>query len=325
MWKEGLCKLRTSTVMTDKVDLSIVIISYNTKAMTEECLSSVFGNMGRLRVQVIVIDNNSQDGTVEMIRKEFPEVELIRNEDNRGFAAANNQGFAIARGDYVLLLNSDTIVLGDVLQKSLRYMETHDNVGAFGCRVLNTDRTVQKTCSGYPTLGRLLLMTVGLDRAPADFGLDTYRLLRWSRDSERDVEVITGCYLMVRHRVIEEVGGLDERFFFFGEETDWCLRIRGAGWSTRFAPVGEIVHHGGGSVRKLNFKRDVMLTDATVRLHRKNGGRWAGIGAFLILACFNASRALLWGLRAPTSAAARARAMHFGHVFANSLTTWPRG
>jgi Predicted glycosyltransferases len=306
------------------IDLSIVVVSYNTREMTRECLASVFANAGSLALQVIVVDNDSRDGSVEMIRAEFPQVELIANDQNRGFAAANNQGFRLARGEFVLLLNSDTVVLGDVLSASVRYMREHPRAGAFGCRVLNTDRTTQPTCSGYPTLGRLALQASGLDRLMPRL-LDRYLLRHWQRDSEREVEVISGCYLMVRRQVIEQVGGLDEQFFFFGEETDWCRRIARAGWQLRFAPVGEIIHHGGGSVRKLNYRRDVMLTAALVRLHRKNGGRLAALAAFLILFGFNLSRMLWWSGWALAAASARERAAHFRQVVGSSLATWPRG
>jgi GT2 family glycosyltransferase len=311
---------------TDKnpPDVSVVVISYNTREMTRACISSVYLNVGNLRSEVIVVDNNSQDGSISMVRDEFPDTLVIANDANLGFARANNQGFRIAQGKYVLLLNSDTIILGDVLQQSVSYMEAQDDVGAMGCRVLNTDRTMQPTCSGYPTLARLLLMTLGLDRLPGLKVYDSYLLRGWQRDTERDVEVISGCYLLVRRKIIDQIGGLDENFFFFGEETDWCLQMRNAGWRLKFSPVGEIVHHGGGSVKKLNYRRDVMLTEATIRLHKKNDGLLAAIVVFLILAAFNWSRAIMWTACAVMRPGCSARATHFREVAANTLTTWPK-
>ncbi|RFA29345.1 glycosyl transferase [Alkalilimnicola ehrlichii] len=310
--------------MTSRPDLSIVVVSYNTQAMTDDCLRSVYEQAGDLALQVIVVDNDSRDGSVEMIKSRYPQVELIENNDNKGFAAANNQGFALCKADQVLLLNSDTLVLGDVLKESVAYLNQHEDVGAMGCRVLNSDRTLQRTCSGYPTLGRLLSMTLGLDRLPGRLAVDTYQLRSWARDSEREVDVISGCYLLVRKSIIDQVGGLDEQFFFFGEETDWCLRMRKAGWRLMFAPVGEIVHYGGGSVKKLNHRRDVMLTEATVRLHKKNGGLLAACGAFAILSLFNGSRALLWWLLSWKGAGAAERAQHFRRVVLDIGATWPR-
>jgi len=221
------------------------------------------------------------------------------------------------------LLNSDTIVLEDAIAKSVDYLRTRSDVGAMGCRVLNTDRSMQPTCSGYPTLARLLIMTLALDRLPGRGTFDRYLLRRWPRDTERDVEVITGCYLLVRSEVIRQVGGLDEDFFFFGEETDWCLQMRKAGWRLKFAPVGEIVHHGGGSVKKLNYRRDIMLTEATIRLHKKNGGLLAALAAFVILGVFNMSRACIWSICALVRPTCRARAQHFQQVVVHSMDTWP--
>src|SRR5690625_5220479 len=306
-------------------DLSIVIVNWNTLEMLRECLDSVRASEGGRAAEVIVIDNASEDGSADMVATEFPETRLIRNAENRGFAAANNQGFAIARGRYILLLNSDTLVHGDVLADSVAWLDAHPEVGAMGCRVLNTDGSVQLTCSMYPSILNQLLQASGLWklRRPRFFG--RFLMTYWQRDSERMVETISGCYLLVRARVIEEVGPLDEDFFFFGEETDWCRRMRDAGWKLAFAPVGEITHHGSASVRKLNHRRDVMLTEAKVRLHRKHGGVvHAGI-VWLIAGLFNGSRAAFWTLRGiPGDETAKARAEHFRKVTAALPSTWVR-
>lgn len=296
-------------------DLSIVIVEWNTIDMLRACLASVFDNAGGLDLQVIVVDNASEDGSPEMVEAEFPQVTQIRNADNRGFAAANNQGFELCTGRHILLLNSDTYVLGDVLAASVRYLDNNPEVGAMGCRVLNTDRTMQRTCSMWPRLLDLVFMSSGLWKLPRPRFFGRYLMTDWQRDSEREVEVISGCYLMLREEVLQQVGPLDEDFFFFGEETDWCRRMRNAGWRLMFAPVGEIVHHGSASVRKLNHKRDLMLTDATVRLHRKHGGAVAAAAAWTILFGFNLSRAAFWSLRSLVQGdTAAPRAKHFRNV-----------
>ncbi len=297
--------------MIEKPELSIVIISYNTQDMTRECLESVYANASGLDLEIIVVDNASRDGSVEMIEQCFPAALLIKNTENRGFAAANNQAFAVARGDFILLLNSDTIILGDALQRSLEYLRRNPEAGAMACRALNTDRTVQLTCSEYPSHLNLLLMTTGLDRLPWPKALAKYQMRHWQRDSERDVEVISGCFLLIRRPAFEQVGLLDEGFFFFGEETDWCRRLRDLGWKLRFAPVGQYIHHGGGSARKLRFKRDLMLSEAMIRLHAKHGGRGAALLTFLILSLFNATRAVFWTLASPLGTRFAERARHF--------------
>jgi len=307
------------------IRLSIVIVNWNTRQLLLEVLTSVRDNAPDFPYEVIVVDNGSSDGSAELVRSQFPEYLLIANLDNRGFAAANNQGFAIARGDQILLLNSDTLVHGTVLRESVRFLDQHPEIGAMGCRVLNTDGTVQLTCSQFPSLLNQFLMASGLwtIRWPRFFG--RYLMTDWHRDSERDVDVITGCYLLVRRKVIDQVGVLDEAFFFFGEETDWCLRMRQAGWRLTFAPVGTITHHGSASARKLNHKRDLLLTSAKVRLHRKHFGMAAAIGCWLIAAVFNGSRAVYWSLRALVSRSPEAsnRATHFRRVVGELGFAWP--
>lgn len=304
-------------------DLSIVIISYNTLNMTKRCVESIIKNSYNLSIQIIVIDNNSHDGSAFMVKSQFPQVFLVENLENRGFAAANNQGFALCRGDFILLLNSDTIILDDVLEKSIDLLNSNPQVGAMGCQVLNPDRTVQYTCSGFPTLLRLLTMTLALDRIRALSFLDHYLMRTWARNDEREVEVISGCYLMIRKGLLDAVGFLDESFFFFGEETDLCRRIREAGWKLLFSPAGKIIHFGGGSIKKLNYKRDVMLTAATVRLHRKYGGITSAMLAYLILILFNFSRAAGWEVISFFNPSSKVRAQYFNKVVKAYRECWP--
>ena len=306
------------------MDLSIIIVNWNTRDMMRDCLDTVYAGLGTLTAEVFVVDNGSDDGSQAMVRSRFPDAQLIENTENRGFAAANNQALALARGRHVLLLNSDTLVHGQVMPASVRYLDNNPQVGVMGCRVLNTDGTLQKTCSMYPTLTNLALQATGLSRLPGAV-FDRYRMERWDRTDTRAVDVVSGCYLMARRAAIDTVGLLDESFFFYGEETDWCRRFAEAGWALMFAPVGEITHFGGGSVRKLNHRRDVLLTEGTVRLHRKHGGRVGGAACWALLAAFNAVRAVVWtGLSVTGQPAARTRAAHFRAVTAALGDAWHR-
>lgn len=308
------------------MNLSIIIVNWNTKDMLRDCLMSVQNGSGNIETETIVVDNASTDGSQQMVKQSFPEALLIENKENRGFAAANNQGLPAANGRYILLLNSDTMVLGDVLQRSVEFMDSHSDVAVMGCRVLNTDGSLQPTCSQFPSLLNLLLLTSGLWKLPWIDFFDRYQMRRWQRKEERDVDVVSGCYMVVRSDAIEEVGRLDEDFFFFGEETDWCRRFQKAGWQVRFAPVGEIIHHGGGSVRKLNFKRDLMLSSATVKLHLKHRGLASAIGAWIIVFGFNFSRAVFWSLKGLTrnDTKTRGRRDHFLSLVQNHHRIWPR-
>jgi len=308
------------------MDLSIVIVSWNTREITRACLSSVYEHLDGLEMEVFVVDNNSEDGSQEMIAEEFPQVRLIVNQDNRGFATANNQAIREATGRHVLLLNSDTEILGDVLPASVHYMDNHERVGVMGCRVLNPDRTMQPTCFMFPSMLNLALLTSGLSQVsrPRFFGRG--QMNDWRRDCVRDVEVVTGCYMLVRRKAMDDVGLLDESFFFCGEETDWCRRFRAAGWVNRFAPVGEIVHIGNASGRKYSHKRDVMLTAGLVRYHRKHNGVPGAAIVWLMLFGFNLSRWIGWTLLRPVlrSEKASARSVHFARVVRDFGQVWPR-
>lgn len=307
------------------MDLSIVIVNWNTRALLADCLDSVLARRGDLELEILVVDNASEDGSADMVAHCFPEVRLIRNTENRGFAAANNQAFELASGRHVLLLNNDTLVHGDVLAASVRYLDAHPEAGAMGCRVENADGSTQFTCSEFPTFGNLALQTLGLNRlARGPAFLRRYQMLDWDRDDERDVAVISGCYLMIRREVLDQVGALDEAFFCYGEETDWCRRIADAGWALRFAPVGRITHFGSGTTRSLNHRRDLMLTEGTVRLHRKHGGLAAGLAVWSLLLAFNVSRAAFWSLgQLAGRAAFRDRARHFRAVIRNWTAVSP--
>ncbi len=309
------------------MDLSIIVINWNTCELLRNCLNSVLDGAPKGgSFEIIVVDNASTDGSREMVKRLFPQVTMILNETNKGFAAANNQAMQIASGSNILLLNSDTLVHGDVLANSLAYMDAHWHVGAMGCRVLNEDGSLQHSTSQFPSLLNLMIQTLGLDRLTFMSAFRKYRMLDWDRQSERYVETISGCYLMVRKECIEAVGALDEDFFFFGEETDWCRRIREAGWRVAFAPVGNITHFGGGSSGTLNHRRDLMLSEATVRLHRKHSGLVTALGVYILLFVFNSSRFAYWAVVSKSRRAARAkdRTVHFKGVSLRFLKAWPK-
>ena len=309
-----------------RVDASVIIVSWNTAELLRACLDSINGS-NLEESEVIIVDNGSVDGTADMIRSRQPGCQLICNSVNRGFAAGNNQALGVARGRYALLLNSDTVLLGDVVQKTVQYMDAHPEVGVLGCRVLNPDGTAQQTCFQEPSLLNILLKTTGLFRLPWPRFLSREHMPWWQRDSERDVDVVTGCYMLVRRSALEQVGLLDESFFFCGEETDWCRRFRAAGWKVRFAPVGEIIHYGNASGRKLEFRRDVLLTAGLVRFHHKHGGVWAAAIAWLLLWLFNVTHWIAWRLIAAVTRkpGAEHRAEHFRGVIAGFDTVWRRG
>jgi len=228
--------------------ISIVIVSWNTRDILRDCLESI-ANQTTLPHEVIVVDNASTDGSQDMIRQSFPDVKLIANTSNRGFAAANNQGLEIAAGDKLLLLNPDTIVLDHATDVMSRWLDAHPDVGCVGCQVFEDPETIQQTCFADPGPLSLAVIEFGLKRL---FPWPEYG--SWDRKTQRDVDVVSGMFMMVPRNVFEKVGLLDDAFFIYSEEADWCRRIRNAGWRCVFAPEARILHLEGGSKSTAQIK-----------------------------------------------------------------------
>ncbi|MEB3197574.1 MAG: glycosyltransferase family 2 protein [Candidatus Sericytochromatia bacterium] len=228
--------------------LSIVVVNWNTQDLLRRCLQTVI-EQTRVSHEVWVVDNGSSDGSPEMLRREFPQVHLIANPDNRGFAAANNQALRLASGEYLLLLNSDTEVLDGALDAMVAFMHSHPAVGALGPRLLNADGSLQPSAHGFYGTARSLLEN-RLVASLWPWRSGRARLLTFFDHSvARPVDWVCGAALMIRRSTLQRVGLLDEAFFMYGEEVDWQWRMRAAGLSVWFSPIARILHLGGGSSR----------------------------------------------------------------------------
>ena len=277
------------------MDVSVIIVNWNTKEILRDCLESVYEQAGDIDFEVIVIDNASTDGSVEMIRSDFKRVVLLENAQNNGFAAANNQGMAVAKGRYVLLLNSDTVVLDGAIAKTVGFADAHPRAGVIGCRVLNPDGTLQPTCFMFPSILNMFLSSTYLYKLfPGSRFFGRELMTWWDRSDVRQVDVVTGCFMLVRREAIDQVGVMDERFFMYAEETDWCYRFRKNGWEVMFAPVGEIVHLGGGSSRQVKSKMRLQLSGSILLFFRMHRGRGQYALACLCTAFFFLYRVPYW-------------------------------
>lgn len=254
----------------EPVDLSIVIVNWNTCDMLAKCLDSIFQTVRAFAYEIIVVDNSSTDGSVEMVRTQFPSVRLIENQQNVGFTQANNQALAASCGRYVLLLNSDTEVQPGALDAMVRFVDAHPAAGAAGAHLLNSDGSFQASHTDFPTLWRESLILSSLGRA----------LLRPSYPSygpevekgPQHVDYTEGACLLVRRQAVEQVGGLDEGFFMYAEEVDWCYRMKQAGWEVWYLPQVRIIHHGGGSSRQRKNRMEAELYRSRIRFFRKHHG-----------------------------------------------------
>ena len=234
-------------------DLSVVVVSFNTRAALERTLAAAFADLDGLAAEVVVVDNGSADGSAAAARERFPEARVVENRENRFYTAANNQGFALARGRYLLVLNSDAVVGRGTFPAVVRAMDARPGVGIASCRLTWADGRVQRNASTERSYLALLLehTLLGLLLAPLRDRLRAREWYAdWDRESEREVGVLPGSFLLVRREVLEAVGGFDERLRLYFAEDEWCARIRGSGRGVRYLPVGAVVHPEGATVRQ---------------------------------------------------------------------------
>jgi GT2 family glycosyltransferase len=284
----------------DRPVVSIIIVNWNTREILRACLRSIHENAGVVDFQIIVVDNASTDGSAAMVANDFGQVRLIANTENRGFAAANNQGIAVARGRYVLLLNSDTLILDHAIARTVAYADQHPEAAVVGCQVWTNATTIQATCFAFPSLWDVLVQSVGLHHLfPRSRWFARGPIGWWDRSDEREVDVVSGMFMLVRRAAIEEVGAMDEDYFVYGEETDWCYRFKKAGWRCLFAPVARIIHLDGGgkSTDQVSVKMYVQLHKSTLLFFRKQRGWPSWVAARVLLGLSMALRAAVWGLR----------------------------
>ncbi len=257
------------------IDLSIVVVSYNVRELLTRCLESVSSDEAcNLNLETFVVDNASGDGSAAMVRERFPSVCLIENAENRGFAAANNQAFAQTHGRYVLMLNCDAEARAGALETMVKFMDAQPRAGACGGKVLYGDGSLQHSAFAFPTLAQVFL-----DFFPLNWRLTESRLNGryprgwYTRGEPFPIDHPLGADLLVRREVAEQVGWLDDKFFIYCEEIDWCIRIRRAGWQIWCVPRAEIIHHEAQSTRQFRDKMFVELWRARFRLFDKHYSR----------------------------------------------------
>jgi GT2 family glycosyltransferase len=290
-------------------DLSLVIVNWNTQALLRDCLSSVATHLGSVAHEVIVVDNASSDGSPEMVEREFPQVRLVRNTENVGFARANNQAMRIARGAWFLLLNSDTRLGDDSVAQLFRRVRDDAAIGIAHCRLEMGDGQLQYSTYRFPSIGLAIVEGFGLykllpKRRRGPLLLAGY----WNQTEERDVDWVSGAFMLLPRAVHARTGGFSEAFFMYGEDLEWCYRIREAGWRIRYFPQAKIVHldHSSSAIR-WGERRVAICLERQLEIYGRRHGRVRQAVLHGVGAAAAAFRVLYFGLRGLVGRGSRAQ------------------
>lgn len=247
------------------IDISFIIVSWNTKAFLLQCLQSIVENTQNFEIEIIVVDNASSDGSVLAVEQNYPFVKIIKNTENEGFARANNIGIQNSLGKFICLLNSDVIIFQNTVQCLINYLEENPGVGLIAPKALNADRSIQKNAWKFPSPKTMLTRALALDTI---FPAVNY----YSADKIKQVDVLSGCFWLSTREAIKKVGLLDERFFIYYEDNDWCYRFRQSGYKVIYYPNAEIIHYGGASSNNAPVKFFIEMLIACDQFFSKHYG-----------------------------------------------------
>lgn len=275
--------------------VSIVIVNFNAGKLISACIESIIQETIIEKYEIIVVDNDSSDESVEAIKKKFPFVKIIETGVNLGFAAGNNIGFNVAKGDFILVLNPDTLIIDKAIDKAVAYLSNHPEVGILGCKVLSKTGERLPTLMRFFTLTGILINTLIPIRIMCKsryLGRSHYPDIDYS--IEHDVDVVVGCFMMLPQGIIHEIGGFDEDFFMFVEDVEWCWRIVQAGKKVRYYPESTIIHYGGGCSSSLAYRKVLFIAKGTLIFFKKTQGPFIAMLANLFMLLRDAPKALLW-------------------------------
>ena len=254
-------------------DVSVVIINWNTKDLVIECIRSIREHTHTTKLEIIIVDNGSTDGTQLAIHKKFPGVKFIQNNENLGFAKANNIGMRIAVGKFICLVNSDVEIRGECIDRMYNYLEDMRDIGMLGPKTFYPNGEIQHTCKQFPSIWTSFCEAIGLHNyfKKCKF-MSPEEMTFFGYDETHEVDVVSGSFMMVKRETIDRVGLFDENFFFYSEDVDWCRRIWKAGWKVVFYHEAEIIHHEGGSSKTDRAKYSIQLLNAKLQYWSKYYG-----------------------------------------------------
>ncbi|MEW6200914.1 MAG: glycosyltransferase family 2 protein [bacterium] len=285
-------------------DLTISIVNSNNRSLLEPCLRSIYEGTKETAFEIIVTDNCSEDGSVDVVRDKFPGVQLILNTGRKGFSTNHNRAMCEARGRWIVLLNDDTVVLPGCFDRMANFIKGHSDIGVLGCKILNPDMSLQRSCYRLPTLSVLFFDTFFLSSI---FSGVTYigGYKRWDHNAVREVPFVSGAAMMFPRDVIERAGYLDERFYTYSEDADLCKRVREAGWKVVFFPEAQIIHYGGGAAQVEGYSAFDNFHRSQILYFRKHYGLYSIplvylldlVGAFFRLPIFTIIYILIPSMR----------------------------
>ena len=257
-------------------DIAIIIVSYNTRDLLRSCLQSVYDGTGGLSAEVYVVDNRSRDGSADMVRTEFPQVRLIENETNSGYASANNIALRQYDARYALLLNADTLLPRDALSNALSFMDAHPDAGVMTAKLVRSDGSLDKACRrSFPTPWIAFARLSGLNKLfPKNPRFSGYNLDHVDPDTLIEVDAVAGAFMLIRREALEQAGLLDETFFAFGEDLDLCYRIKIThGWKVFYNPGIVVLHYKGEAMKQRSYAMTIQFYRSMWIFHRKHYAR----------------------------------------------------
>ncbi len=256
------------------VDLSIIIVSWNTRDLLKECLDSIYKYTSNITFEVIVVDNASSDGSVDLVKKMFPQVHVIANDYNAGFTKANNQGIKISNGKYIAILNPDTRLIENVFGPLVEIMKKQNDIGAIGPKILSGDGTsIQYVCARkLPTPYLDLINNLKLDKKFPNLFSGIY-MYNWDHNNSRFVELISGACMVIRKKTIEDIGLFDEKQFMYADDLDMCKRILEGRWKIYYHANVSIIHYGGESSKKIKIFTNIAMLESKYYYYQKHHGK----------------------------------------------------
>lgn len=284
---------------TGGVRVTLSIVNTNNRDLLRKCLQTIFDTVNETTYEIIVVENASTDGSFEMLQSQYPTVRIIRNAEKQGYGMCHNHAIRAATGDYILILNEDMEMLEGAVDRMVAKADSIPKLGVLGCRILNPDHTLQHSCFTFPTLGGELFEA--LFPQTVVFGDSTARskMYYWQHDSEREVDIVVGCCMLLPRRAVDVVGMFDPAFFIYSEEHDLCRRMRNADFKVVFTPESQMIHIGGQTSKRMSLRMALIQLESRMKYFRKHEGPLAAAVFRGILALAAAIRLVGWGVVYP--------------------------